>query len=169
MTKISGSFQTPPHCLKEGKPTAGPTSPAFLLHGPCSQVPLLQKHSLHLRHLRCPHIYKEIRAWRVSNRFLTISPNLASFCLSDTTHCDASLLAPPCLFLCQSSSHKALSQVMGSSAGASKEKGGSETIITLLEPKTAKQEVLWFKVNNNFPWVEKQHFTSYSSMNEQTP
>lgn len=58
---------------------------------------------------------------------------------------------------------------MGSSAGASKEKGGSETIITLLEPKTAKQDVLWFKVNNNFPWVEKQLFTSYSSMNEQTP
>lgn len=117
--------------LKRGSPLLATTT-TFLLHGYGSQVPSLQKHCLHPRLLCCPHIYKEIRARTISNKFLTSSLNLASFCLSDTTHCDVSLPAPWCLFLCHYSSHKAPSQMTGSSAGAAKENGRSETIIMLL-------------------------------------
>lgn len=131
--------------LKEGKSTAGH-------HQPCLPPQPETR----------PHVYKEIRAQRIPNRFLTLSLNFASFCLSDTTYCAGSLIAHWCLFLCYCPSHKALSQMVGSSAGTSKEKGRSGTTITLLEPNPAKQEIPWFNINDHFPWVENQHFTSYS-------
>lgn len=75
------------------------------------------------------------------------------------------LPAPWCLFLHHYSSHKALSQMMGSSAGASKGKGRSETVIALLEPKAAEQEIPQSNSSNRFPRVEKQHFTGCYSSN----
>lgn len=66
-----------------------------------------------------------------------------------------------CPSLCHCLSHRAPSQVTGSSSGASKEKGRSNTITTIFEPKTDEQ-VLWFKINNGLPCVENQHFPTYS-------
>lgn len=169
MTKISGSSQTffPP--LKEGKSTAGH-------YQPCFPPPwLLQSGTLAAKAFppsETPPLPTHLQGNKSMESFKQVSNNFFKFGLFlplryNPLWCFPS--RPQCLFLCRYSSHKALCQTMVSSAGASKEKGRSETIIMLLEPNTAKQEVPWFNINNHFLWVEKQHFTGYSSVNEQTP
>lgn len=142
-----------PTPLKGESPPQATTSQAFLLHGHCSGVPLLEKHFLHPTLLHCPHNSKAVKAWRISERFPTPPLNLASLCLSSTAPVmlPSSTMVPSPLSLL-------LSHRMGNSSGASKDKGRSDTITALLEPKSAKQEVPWFKINNDFPSV---HFPTY--------